>query len=220
MGIIKAKVENSIIDIIDEKNIDNTGIEDVNHVGIIKNGIIYKLRNASDKRPGIYKKGLYNIIVEPDEDQAEEYKVNKDNIINFGNATNIREVISKQDKLKELENATLVSANGNIFIPLDKDNDTKEMLALKEAVRNKHIDINKYESRFGNNFNNDIRIFNKPSITLEKIKTICNALDIEVSMTFKDRDTEVPNPIGKSITTVVTGNNNDIDCDEEEESEE
>lgn len=215
--MIKAKVDNGIIDIIDINDIWKTTQNDIGRVGVIRDGVIYKLRNRTDTKTGMYKNDLYTVLMSNKNDE-DQYKVNQDNIINFDDAKTIRDVINKQDKLKDMESATLISANGNVFIPLNKDDDTKEMLALKEAVRNKHIDINMYESRFGNNFNNDIRIFNKPSITLEKIKTICNALDIEVSIIFKDKEGNIPNPIGKEITTVVTSQEDDDaesdECDE------
>jgi len=68
----------------------------------------------------------------------------------------------------------------------------------------KHIDINKYAYRFGDNFNNDRRLFEKDTITLAKMKTIAEALDMDCYIIFEDREPGVPNPIGTQIKAKIT----------------
>ena len=82
------------------------------------------------------------------------------------------------------------------------------MKALKEAVTDKHIDLDKYEPRFGSNYNNDKRIFNKPNISLAMLVRMCNALDIKATLTLEDQQmpdgAETPNPIGRTISVELT----------------
>ena len=110
--------------------------------------------------------------------------------------------------MKELEKNILTSSD-NIFIPAEDPNDSPAMKALKEAVTNKKIDLNKYEPRFGANFNNDKRIFSKENISLPMLVRMCNALDIKATLTLEDKNRDVPNPINKSISVEITTEDSD-----------
>ena len=103
---------------------------------------------------------------------------------------------------------TMKKVSGLIY----KDEDSNEMKGMKEAVIAKHIDLDKYEHRFGSNYNNDKRLFNKHTISLPMIKRLCNALDMKATLVIEDANSDVPNPIGKKITIDVISN------DEEGES--
>jgi hypothetical protein len=96
-----------------------------------------------------------------------------------------------------------------------KDSDAPEMKLMKEAIYNKHIDLDKYEGRFGPNFTNDKRILQRSNITLSKIKTMCKALDIEAELVFRDSNKDVPNPIGKEIKIILTNGGDDEENDTE-----
>ena len=98
------------------------------------------------------------------------------------------------------------------FDGINDDEDSNEMKGMKEAVIAKHIDLDKYEHRFGSNYNNDKRLFNKHTISLPMIKRLCNALDMKATLVIEDANSDVPNPIGKKITIDVISN------DEEGES--
>ena len=91
------------------------------------------------------------------------------------------------------------------------------MKALKQAITDKHIDLDKYESRFGPNFNNDKRLLRKNSITFGKLRSICDALDIRVTISIEDSAPDVPNPIGRTIIADITGDNMSLESDDEEE---
>ena len=92
-----------------------------------------------------------------------------------------------------------------MFIPEIGSDDTPEMIALKQAIMDKHIDIDKYEQRFGPNYNNDKRLLKKGNITFGKLRSICDALDIKVTLTIEDSAPDVPNPIGRATTAEITG---------------
>lgn len=200
----KAKIDGKIINIVD----NNTYVKfaddlDNNYTGLEVKNRVLPLRGKNDSRPGIYYKNkLFSKIILPNKNQEEDYSPK--NIIDFDDVKNIGEIIEKQNKLKSMENFILTTAD-NIFTPVVEPNDAPEMIALKKAVLAKHIDLDKYEQRFGSNYNNDRRLFNKPSITLVKLKSIAEALDMKVTLSIEDKDKEVPNPIGSKITVDITG---------------
>ena len=112
--------------------------------------------------------------------------------------------------VKELERDILTSPD-NIYVPPEDKNDSPAMKALKEAVIDKKIDLDKYEPRFGSNYNNDKRIFNKQNISLPMLVRMCNALDIKATLTLEDQNSDVPNPMNTSISVEVTSANNDVE---------
>ena len=81
------------------------------------------------------------------------------------------------------------------------------MVGLKEAVIAKNIDLDKYEQRFGVNYNNDKRLFNRNTITMSKLKTMFDVLDMKATLIIEDKSEEVPNPMGKKIIVDLTTNN-------------
>ena len=119
----------------------------------------------------------------------------------------IRESESARDVIFEQISTTDVD---NIFSPAITGNEAVEMKMLKDAIIAKKIDINKYEARFKGKFQNDKRLLSKDTISLDKLKGIAEALDLEISMTIRDRKDSVPNPMNTEFTGVIT-------TDEEEE---
>ena len=85
------------------------------------------------------------------------------------------------------------------------------MIAFKQAIIDKHIDLDKYEQRFGVNYNNDKRLLKKDSITFGKLRDMCNALDIKATIEFRDANPNVPNPIGRVITAEITGESANVE---------
>lgn len=68
----------------------------------------------------------------------------------------------------------------------------------------KHIDLDSYEHRFGKNYNNDRRLFEKPNISLLKLTSVCTALDIKATLILEDSSPDVPNPMGGVVTVELT----------------
>ena len=92
------------------------------------------------------------------------------------------------------------------------------MVALKEAIIAKHIDLDSYDYRFGeSNFPNDKRLLKKESISLKKLIAYCNALDINAILTLTDLSPDIPNPMGHDI---VYSLNHDLEHETETEGEE
>lgn len=219
MSIRKAKICDALYDIIDyEEYIANKAVYST-YVGRIAvdyhDGYVYPLRTVTDIRPGCYNFGGVIMMKPPFGNEAALYSAA--NIINFSDAKNLREVIEAQDKFNRAERSILTSID-SITIPEIKDSDTPAMKALKEAILLKHIDLDKYDYRFGiENYPNDKRLLKRDSITLPKLVTYAEALDIALTLTLADKSADVPNPIGKTITVQLNGNPNDAVNSEEEE---
>lgn len=167
--------------------------------------LVLPVKNRYEAGPGIVVGNGISYVTEPDENK-EEY--NQDKIIDFGNTKSIHDMMEKQRVVRSLERDILTSPD-NIFTPKIFDDDSPEMKALKSAVLDKHIDLDKYEPRFGSNYNNDKRLFNKNTISLSMLKRVCDALDIEATLTLTDKNEDVPNPMNKTIEVKLTGGNSE-----------
>lgn len=177
--------------------------EDMN-IAVEEKGMVYPIIKKSNayKTNGVFVDGCMATFINADDDQS-KYDINNIEIIDFNNISSMQEQIQKTSELMAMEETILINPD-NIFSIRIKPNDLPEMVALKEAVNRKQIDINKYAYRFGDNFNNDRRLFEKDTITLAKMKTIAEALDMDCYIIFEDREPGVPNPIGSPIKTKIT----------------
>ena len=204
MSLEKAKIGDLIYDVIDQEEFyRNPDMYTSGYTAIKGNdGYIYPVRSRTDNRPGFYYTKCLDFFKIPSMKQSDEYS--SQNVINFHDATNLKEVIQAKQKLMNAER-TILTTIDNVFTPDIGDTDTPEMQALKQAVIDKHIDLDKYESRFGPNYNNDKRLLKKGNITFGKLRSICDALDIKVTLTIEDAAPDVPNPIGRAITAEITG---------------
>ena len=163
-------------------------------------GFVYPIRNpASDIRPGMYCLGLGMDWFKPPMNKYEVQDYSQTNIIDFSEAKNFRDVIANQERLNREERSILTTIN-SLTVPTIQDTDEPAMVALKEAIIAKHIDLDSYDYRFGeSNFPNDKRLLKKKSISLKKLIAYCNALDINAVLTLSDVDSDVPNPMGRQI---------------------
>lgn len=172
---------------------------------------IYPVVPTTSQTPGIMFRNSspFAYIREP-EDGDNEY--DRENIIDYTNVKSYKEFIEKQNMVRDLEK-DILSTPDNVYVPPRYEDDTPAMKALKDAVTDKGIDLDKYEPRFGSNYNNDKRIFNKSNISLPMLVRMCNALDIRATLTLDDQPQEggsdTPNPIGRSITVELTRQNQD-----------
>lgn len=174
---------------------------------------VYPVIPTTSPNPGIMFRpsSPFSYVRDPDPD---DHQYDRENIIDFTDVKSYKEFIEKQNMVRELEKDILTTPD-NVYVPPEDVNDTPAMKALKEAVKDKHIDLDKYEPRFGSNYNNDKRIFNKPNISLPMLVRMCNALDIKATLTLEDQamddGSETPNPIGKTITVELTSTQSNSD---------
>lgn len=165
-------------------------------------GHVYPIVPPTSQEPGLrYRKRTPVYFAQIPEGKEADYSADK--VIDYSKADSFKEFIETQDMVKELEKDILTTPN-NVFTPVEDENDSPAMKALKEAVIAKKIDLDKYEPRFGANYNNDKRIFSKQNISLPMIVRMCNALDIKATLTLEDKNSDVPNPINKVISVEVT----------------
>ena len=203
-AIKKAKIGDTIYDVVtvDEYNHNPAFYQSAPTAVIGGDGFLYPVRsNPNDMRPGFFDGVAMQFFNPPVGRDCIVYSDR--NIIDFSAASSIRDVIEAQNRLASEERSILTNID-NEFIPPTSADDTPEMGLLKQAITDKHIDIDKYEHRFGPNYNNDKRLIKKNSITFGKLRNICNALDIKATLIMEDSGDDVPNPMGKKISVCLT----------------
>nr|DAI13139.1 MAG TPA: hypothetical protein [Caudoviricetes sp.] len=117
----------------------------------------------------------------------------------------IKSIITKNEKNRNVD-FEQVSAytSDNKYKPAINGDEYKEMELLKKAISAKNIDINAYEHRFGGKFQNDKRLLTKNSISIDKLKSTADALDMEVEIIIRDKKGDIPNPMGTEFRGVIT----------------
>lgn len=205
----KGKIDGKMVEVITPEEYEiNPSLYSYNYSAIDGgDGIIYPIRSKMDSRPGVYiaPNSPFMKFKHPSEEEMADYSAN--NIINFEDSKTMAEVIHKENLLYDQERSILTTVD-NIFKPPIKADDSSEMVGMKEALQAKDCDIDKYEHRFGRkNFQNEKRLYDRSSMTLSKIRSHCNALDIKCTMILEDAAPDVPNPMGKTVVIDITGGN-------------
>lgn len=167
-----------------------------------RNGVTLPIKGRNDSGPGVYFQGngMVAIVEKPDSEHMEMYS--SDKIIDYSRPKNIDEVINKDKLVRDIENDILTTKE-NIFQLNIGNDDTPEMVAFKQAVNSKQVDIKQYESRF-DQFQNDLRLWKGKSITLGKLVSSCNNFDIDAVLTLKDKKGDIANPMNTEITISLT----------------
>ena len=162
---------------------------------------VLPIRNrTTDSGPGIYYQqgAMVSIVEKPN--NKKDYSVDK--IIDFTNTKSIGEVFEKQQIIRDIQDEIMTTSDNVLCLKIG-EKDTPEMKALKTAINSKRIDTKQYEDRF-DQFQNDMRLLKGNSITLGKLISISNALDISVDITLRDRDNSTPNPMNQTIVIDLT----------------
>lgn len=215
MNLRTTSVDGRVVDIITEKDFvdkwrmyaDNPSLCASSAIEMQgKDGVDYVLpmRTKSDDRPGIYPDGSIYFVKFPDESNASDYRTDEREIVDFSNTTSVVDFLNKNSQIRNMESSVLTDIEV-VYEPTINQNDTPEMRAFKEAIASKHIDINKYAPRFGDNFLNDKRILKTSSITLNKLVNMCKNFDIEAELTLRNSGNNVANPMPEEISVVLTG---------------
>ena len=205
LDMIKTKIEGKIYDVVDLETYQNNMDAYVpSYTAIISQDGKYALpvRNTlSDPRIGIYATNLVSREVIYDDCDMSQYELSR--AINLSDSRSIGELLEKQDAVRNIEHEILTDVN-NIFTPRISEHDTPAIKILKDAVIKKHIDLDKYEHRFGSNYNNDKRLFNKDKISMQMLVRSCDALDIKATLVLEDKSDNIPNPIGEKLEIELT----------------
>lgn len=203
----KAKVEGRVATVIKpEEALKNPSMQNKYTAVEVGNCILPVKTSYDPSSPGFYINNKIGKLIYPSKEDSEDYS-NK-NVIDFSDVKTMRELIAKQEEVKKMESEVL-SNSDNLFKPIAKENDSPEMKAMKKALCLKNIDIDAYADRFGDNFNNDKRLLKGSSITMSKLKSICDKLDMKCTLTISDTNPNVPNPIGEDIVIDICGGNDD-----------
>lgn len=201
----KAKVEGRVTTVIKpEEALKNQSMQNKYTSVEVGNYILPVKTSYDPTNPGFYIDGKIGKIIYPSKEDIEDYT--NQNVIDFSDVKTMKELIAKQEEVKKMESEVL-SNSDNLFKPIAKENDSPEMKALKQAICLKNIDIDAYADRFGDNFNNDKRLLKGSSITMSKLKSICDKLDMKCTLTISDANPNVPNPIGEDIVIDICGTN-------------
>lgn len=167
--------------------------------------------SSNTTMPGVYNAGCIDFVITPDEAFADRY-VSK-NSITMSNSDDIRDLILAGDSIKRMDEPFITTPDNITNIPI-KPNDQPEMVCLKKALNAKHIDIDKYAARFGDNYPNDKRQLKSTSATLNIIKRYCKNCDMEAILILRDAGPDVPNPINGEISVSLTSENENNEDEE------
>ena len=205
MNIRKSVIDGQILDVYKyDEYAKNPQAYDGN-CAILEDGYIYPIRKLNDNRPGMYTAGPRGtmVVFEKPVTDEQQQMYSDSNLIDFSGNT-MSQMIENTEILFEKEKEILTNVN-NIFSPKVKPEDTATMAGLKESITEKNCDFGSYKHRFGNNYNNTLKLFENNDITLKKVGYICEKLDIKVSLVLEDADPNVANPMGTTIVKVITG---------------
>lgn len=199
----------SLIDIYNYNKISDTFYGD-NPAVVINDEYIVPIKSENSKGYGVSIKPTDPFVIAklPKEgtDDFDQYTFSGNpNATDWRDITKIHDYLEKT-KLQRSSEIDIITSPDNVYQPTPQQTNSPAMYALRSAVCEKHIDIDKYGSRFGSNFNNDKRILVKDDITLAMLTRLCDGLDIKASLTLEDAmGEETPNPIGRKITVELTG---------------
>lgn len=213
MEMKKAKIAGKLMDVVSmEEYVKNSEGYNPSSTAIEfkEQGIALPVINRFDASVGINvsQNKLFGTINPPKEEDLDKYST-KD-MIDLADVKNLRELMEKQEAVRDIEYDMLTNVD-NIFQPKIGENCTPAMRALKTAVNDKNIDIHKYQARFGSNFNNDIRQFNKDKISLDMLERMCKCLDIKATLILEDMSDDIANPMGHTISVNLIEEGNDED---------
>ena len=179
---------------------DNSGVlfdyKDTQMILPIRSGY-----NENTVIPGIYREGCINFVVYPEEDMVSQYIPDK--IVRMNNTMELKDVLEKRETIARLDEPWITSPDSITQFVISEE-DKSEMVCLKTALNMKKVDIDKYAARFGQNFPNDKRQLKNNSATLNIIKRFCKNMDMECLITLRDKNPDVPNPMGEEITMSLT----------------
>ena len=188
--------------------VQNPNVYDQSMTAIELDGYVYPVRSKYDPKPGIYVGNVVSMINFPEDDKKYLYKYSSETTIDFNNLNDIRDAMAKNKMVKDMQN-DILSNTGSVTHYDIKQKDKPIMVAMKSAWNAKNADMDAYSQRFGPNYNNDRRLFNKESMSLEKAISIGTNTDMKLTLIIEDMSPDVPNPIGKKIVVALNGGNED-----------
>lgn len=187
-----------------ERYLCRSDIGIVVHRDTEEDDIVIPLRNSYNGNPispGVYNAGCIDFWVLPD--ATNEFKYKPEKIVELSNKMDAKQIIESGETIDHLDEPFILSSDDVTLLNIRQE-DEPEMIALKQAINAKHMDLDMYSNRFGPNYPNDKRQLRGNSVTLNIIKRFCKNLDMEAELTIRDKNADVPNPMGKEVTISLT----------------
>lgn len=175
----------------------------------------------ANNQPGIYSDGSLNFEVLPKKNSDDEENYKNIPVITISSDDDIESILEKENVLSKLAEPWITSPD-NITQIVIKDTNDPAMKLLKTSINEKHCDMDKYQSRFGQNYPNDKRQLNNDTVTLKIINRYCENLDMEAILTIRDKNPGVPNPLKRPISISLSSGdflNMDIEDNRDRSSE-
>ena len=168
-------------------------------VAVNTDGYVLPVRNVryDPDNIGMYPGPVFDRYVMP-RTLEEQEMYGDSHMANYNNVNRLQELVKEQNKINTDQMMFLTNPDNIFKPPIDNVQDEPLMRGLKQAVIDKEIDINKYQSRF-DQFSNDRRKFKLHKISLDKFVSIAKSLDMKATVIIEDASPNVPNPIGHKI---------------------
>jgi hypothetical protein len=194
----RVSIDNKFYDVVSEDEFNShLDVYNTKLSAVERDGYIFPVISTTDTKVGINNQGALNFYNYPETvEDMDKYNSNK--IIDTTDCKSITEFMSKRESIRDLEKEMLTSPD-NITIPIVSVSDTPEMKGLKMAIIAKHIDLDKYSDRFGENYPNDKRALKGHSATIKLLRRFCNNLDLKAKLILEDTSPNAANLMGKEI---------------------
>lgn len=204
----KAKIGNKLYDVTDLETYSRNPDAFLNGFVAIRDGSYVLPVIPSNSPSGTVGVEVGNTVARVHLPTTDEDQYSVDNMIDFNQISSMSDLVNAQDTITGLEKEILTSPDSASHYAIS-EKDSPAMRLLKEAVNAKNIDLDKYEHRFGSNYNNDKRIFQKNTVSLGMMERMANALDLQLTITLRDMNSDVPNPMGKEMSIDLIGGDED-----------
>ena len=101
--------------------------------------------NGNPITPGVYNAGCIDFTIMPDQASYKKYIPGK--TVSLSNKMDAKQIIESGEALSRLDEPFITTPDNITVVPITSM-DEPEMRALKTAINEKHIDLDKYANRF------------------------------------------------------------------------
>ena len=204
MDIKKAIVDGVVMEVVTQEEFTRrkrfNDPELLRNTCIEQNGTVFPVMN-SQVRERIAPYAVSNVGFTKYYNQGnnEKYK-SEDTVIDFSDVESNKELIEKQNELRNAEITILTAANSDTYTPIYNDADSPALTLVKQCLQAKNVPLENYKGRFDTpcDFNNTIRLVTSEknhTISIQKIKTIGEKFDIKFKLVAEDQE-DSPNAMG------------------------
>ena len=204
MDIKKAIVDGVVMEVVTQEEFTRrkrfNDPELLRNTCIEQNGTVFPVMNSQVReRIAPYAVSNVGFTKYYNQDNNEKYK-SEDTVIDFSDVESNKELIEKQNELRNAEITILTAANSDTYTPIYNDADSPALTLVKQCLQAKNVPLENYKGRFDTpcDFNNTIRLVTSEknhTISIQKIKTIGEKFDIKFKLVAEDQE-DSPNAMG------------------------